>query len=254
MATSTSTTTELRTCTIALTAIQGYKWRYGELRGGTPALLVRGEYLTFFHSKRRVHGRRMTYFVGAYTFQSDFPFGITSISKHPIVADTFYIGKLAPQPYDYILYPTSFIYMNHSSSCSRSGSGVGRGKEKLVKSTSEARRRKGEDDVGVGSRRGSFSAGDERTWTPGSSDSQESNLSKKNRVSSSTVGDINGYKVSSTSKSQQSNTSNSCDEIYLFYGRQDEEVWMAVLDVESLLSSLVTVNSTSIEILSFLDD
>ena len=88
-----------------------YKWLYGDMRGGTPAILIKQSYLTFFHSKKRIKGKaRATYFIGAYTFSKDPPFSILSISTEPIVGKGFYEGKWAPQPYDYILYPTSFTY------------------------------------------------------------------------------------------------------------------------------------------------
>jgi predicted GH43/DUF377 family glycosyl hydrolase len=74
-------------------------WDYGELRGGTPALLDDGEYLAFFHSSKEmktVHskGKKIShYFIGAYTFNQDPPFEITKISPEPIVAEGFYDGK-----------------------------------------------------------------------------------------------------------------------------------------------------------------
>jgi len=84
------------------------------MRGGTPALLIHQSYLTFFHSKRKLRGKpRATYFIGAYTFTKDPPFTILSMSTEPIVGKGFYEGKHAPQPYDYILYPTSFTYDKH---------------------------------------------------------------------------------------------------------------------------------------------
>ena len=71
-------------------------WPYGTLRGGTPALLVDGEYLAFFHSsilsKSEVSdGLEMWhYLMGAYTYQSDPPFQVTRITPHPIIEGNFY--------------------------------------------------------------------------------------------------------------------------------------------------------------------
>lgn len=73
-------------------------WEWGELRGGTPAFLVDGEYLAFFHSSLllRTHhskGRLMPHYVmGAYTFQPYPPFAITKISPEIIVGKNFYNG------------------------------------------------------------------------------------------------------------------------------------------------------------------
>jgi len=57
--------------------------RWGIIRGGTPAELVDGEYLAFFHSRIRESGTNW-YSMGAYTFEASPPFRITRISHHPI--------------------------------------------------------------------------------------------------------------------------------------------------------------------------
>lgn len=45
-------------------------WQWGEMRGGTPALLVGDRYLSFFHSSGRLsHKHIITYVMGAYTFE-----------------------------------------------------------------------------------------------------------------------------------------------------------------------------------------
>lgn len=73
-------------------------WQWGILRGGTPALLVDGEYLAFFHSCKAMttlqsKGVQMThYFMGAYTFAANPPFAITRISPEPIIGKNFYNG------------------------------------------------------------------------------------------------------------------------------------------------------------------
>lgn len=73
-------------------------WDYGVLRGGTPALKVGDEYLSFFHSSinlpsKHSNGKVMIhYFMGAYTFSKDPPFSIEKISPRPIVGKNFYEG------------------------------------------------------------------------------------------------------------------------------------------------------------------
>jgi predicted GH43/DUF377 family glycosyl hydrolase len=73
-------------------------WDWGELRGGTPALLEGDRYLAFFHSSKlmsTIHSKGKNlkhYFMGAYTFSSEPPFNITHISPEPIVGKKFYRG------------------------------------------------------------------------------------------------------------------------------------------------------------------
>lgn len=72
------------------------EWTWGERRGGTPATLVDGEYLAFFHSmnvtdseaSRGVH--MYHYYMGAYTFSAEPPFHVKTMSRAPIIADGFY--------------------------------------------------------------------------------------------------------------------------------------------------------------------
>lgn len=78
------------------------KWDWGDIRGGTPALLIDNQYLGFFHSckymatlqsnKKPMHH----YYMGAYTFKKDPPFEVTQMSEAPIVAKTFYNGMDYP--------------------------------------------------------------------------------------------------------------------------------------------------------------
>jgi predicted GH43/DUF377 family glycosyl hydrolase len=84
--------------TISLTS-SVINWEYGELRGGTAALLDGDNYLSFFHSSidmltAHSNGRKIShYFMGAYTFSSSPPFEINSISKEPIIGKGFYKGE-----------------------------------------------------------------------------------------------------------------------------------------------------------------
>ena len=81
-------------------------WPYGDLRGGTPALLLEhhGIYLSFFHSKDYAQRpyRQSTYFFGAITFCRKPPFNIVGISPQPIVNSSLYDGPWYP-PYSYAL-------------------------------------------------------------------------------------------------------------------------------------------------------
>lgn len=78
-------------------------WSWGELRGGTPALLDGGEYLAIFHSLKKMTTVHSTpkemphYFMGAYTFSAEPPFNITKVSQSPIIGENFYHGpKYSP--------------------------------------------------------------------------------------------------------------------------------------------------------------
>ncbi|MCI5051963.1 MAG: hypothetical protein MRY21_02350 [Simkaniaceae bacterium] len=63
--------------------------RWGQIRGGTPAILVDGEYMAFFHSWFHHQGKNW-YSMGAYTFEKEPPFRITGISYKPILFQTIY--------------------------------------------------------------------------------------------------------------------------------------------------------------------
>lgn len=68
-------------------------WQWGQLRGGTPAQIVDGEYLAFFHSSCGAYseGQPMLHYVmGAYTFNPKPPYEITKMSSCPIQAKDFY--------------------------------------------------------------------------------------------------------------------------------------------------------------------
>lgn len=75
-------------------------WDWGQLRGGTQALLDGDHYLSFFHSTKEMKtqqskGAKIShYFMGAYTFEKNPPFSVTSISPQPLVTPGFYSGPL----------------------------------------------------------------------------------------------------------------------------------------------------------------
>jgi len=87
-------------------------WAWGTLRGGTPSLLVDGEYLGFFHSAKRMvskvsNGMNMWhYFMGAYTFSANPPFNMTKMSTKPINKKSFYMKSDEPKR---VIYPGGFV-------------------------------------------------------------------------------------------------------------------------------------------------
>lgn len=105
--------------TISLTEGQIY-WPWGELRGGTPALLCEGYYISFFHSSTEISSDQSDgqivphYFMGAYLFNSSPPFNIVAISQDPIIARGFYSGNNYP-PYWHpvrVIFPYGLIQTN----------------------------------------------------------------------------------------------------------------------------------------------
>ncbi len=88
------------------------KWDYGTLRGGTPAMLVDGEYLSFFHSGIVIaspasFGQDLWhYFMGAYTFSAEPPFRIKKMTPTPIMSDGFYTESFLPKR---VIFPGGFV-------------------------------------------------------------------------------------------------------------------------------------------------
>jgi hypothetical protein len=94
-------------------------WEWGELRGGTPGLLIDDHhYLSFFHSSKSFssvfsNGEKILhYFIGAYTFSAHLPFEITQISPKPLVSKEFYADNVyVPywKPLN-VVFPGGFVH------------------------------------------------------------------------------------------------------------------------------------------------
>lgn len=88
------------------------EWDLGPLRGGTPAQLIDGEYLAFFHSgavttSPSSDNRELWhYFMGAYTFSADPPFEKTKISSSPIDSPGFYTYSSYEKR---VIYPGGYV-------------------------------------------------------------------------------------------------------------------------------------------------
>lgn len=87
-------------CDFISSTAKEVSWDWGELRGGTQALMLdETRYLSFFHSWKdmeSVHSSGKTashYFIGAYTYSAEPPFGLLEVSEKPIVGNNFYHGK-----------------------------------------------------------------------------------------------------------------------------------------------------------------
>ncbi len=93
-----------------------FSWKWGPIHGGTPALLIDGQYLSFFQSHTKMasqqsNGKLMPhYFMGAYTFEATPPFAITAASQEPIVGRNFYNGPACVtwKPMR-VVFPTGYL-------------------------------------------------------------------------------------------------------------------------------------------------
>lgn len=92
-------------------------WDYGILRGGTPAQLVDGEYLAFFHSSIEItsactDGQKLWhYYIGAYTYSGEPPFEMTKMSPVPLIDPEFYTYSSYNKR---VIYPGGFVRKRNS--------------------------------------------------------------------------------------------------------------------------------------------
>lgn len=62
-----------------------WKWNLGQIRGGTPAYLVDGAFLTFFHSSFPANiSKGRAYAMGAYLFDRYPPFSVRAVTPNPL--------------------------------------------------------------------------------------------------------------------------------------------------------------------------
>lgn len=94
------------------TSIFPWDWGANRLFGGTPAVKVGDQYLSFFHSSMTMSSLQSNgwqawhYFMGAYTFQADPPFAITKVSPMPIVGKDLYENPLI---YKRVVFPAGIV-------------------------------------------------------------------------------------------------------------------------------------------------
>lgn len=63
----------------------GVRWKYGQVRGGTPPIQVGDQFITFFHSSLPWRGRYRRYYMGAIAFESKPPFRPTLWTQEPLL-------------------------------------------------------------------------------------------------------------------------------------------------------------------------
>jgi predicted GH43/DUF377 family glycosyl hydrolase len=79
-------------CTEVNQSLPVFEWKWGQVRGGTPAELLDDYFITFFHSSipalRRINGKEKgkgrNYVAGAYLFDKEFPFAIKAYTPYPL--------------------------------------------------------------------------------------------------------------------------------------------------------------------------
>lgn len=87
-------------CSLIASSLSSIEWNWGPPRGGGQAYRIGNQYLAFFHSWIDIctihsNGKKIShYFVGAYTFEAEPPFSVTSMSSKPIIGKGFYSGPL----------------------------------------------------------------------------------------------------------------------------------------------------------------
>jgi len=120
---------------------------WGQIRGGTPAVLVDGEYLAFFHSSvKDPSNQKLYYLMGAYTFSQYPPYSLTRISKCPIVFEDIFmtpVCRTADQS-KRVIFPAGYVISDNENgetvihvSCGENDSGtkiISLDKKKLYKS------------------------------------------------------------------------------------------------------------------------
>lgn len=90
--------------------------KWGLLRGGTPAQLINGEYLAFFHSSFRDKSGCYWYVLGAYTFEKNAPFKMTRISPYPILFKGIYDTRPCntAEARKKVIFPSGFVQARQS--------------------------------------------------------------------------------------------------------------------------------------------
>lgn len=90
-------------------------WFYGALRGSTQAMLFRGNYLSFFHSRSEYdtsnsecNTKNHIYLFGAYLFSPNPPFRLLKLSKFPIINENLVNSHY----FKSVVFPMNFYYQD----------------------------------------------------------------------------------------------------------------------------------------------
>lgn len=111
-----------------------FNWteKWGHLRGGTPARLVDGEYLAFFHSSLKDKYGTYWYVMGAYTFAAEPPYEMKKMSTYPLMFKGMYntLACNTAEQNKRVLFPSGFAIGKQKGkdvfylSCGENDSGI----------------------------------------------------------------------------------------------------------------------------------
>jgi predicted GH43/DUF377 family glycosyl hydrolase len=93
-------------------SIKDIQWPYGSIRGGTPGILVDGQFLAFAHSSFKFSSEidknyfGFKYVMFAYTYSALPPYELTAISPIPIVGKDFYSKE---SKWKKVIFPGGFV-------------------------------------------------------------------------------------------------------------------------------------------------
>ena len=94
----------------------GIMWEYGEIRGGTPAVKYKDDYIAFMHSSVELANFKkdinyfypLQYFLGVYKFSKNTPHKIINYSSKPILKGSFAGNITVGSPA--VIFPCGVIY------------------------------------------------------------------------------------------------------------------------------------------------
>ena len=98
-------------CSEVMRTYPNWDWKHGLIRGGTPAYLVNGRFLTFFHSSfpAKIQKGR-AYVMGAYTFDAEPPFTARTLTPTPLGELAYYTEDNDPK----VIFPGGLVVQDQS--------------------------------------------------------------------------------------------------------------------------------------------
>lgn len=63
-----------------------FGWKWGQMRGGSPPIRIKDEYVCFFHSSTPWTEKKRQYHMGAYAFEAKPPFKVTRMTRKPLLS------------------------------------------------------------------------------------------------------------------------------------------------------------------------
>jgi hypothetical protein len=105
---------DIRTEFVSVGGNVSVRWRYGVMRGSTPAVYdaALGGYIALFHSSYKFEGASSPryYFMGVYVFAAQPPFSIQLVSQTPLVGAGFYDESKA-NTQSRIIFPVGLLVL-----------------------------------------------------------------------------------------------------------------------------------------------